>query len=65
MHGLGAIDPGRTVDWGNTTEDYARYRPGPPLSFYDKLKALEVGLPHHSRFETGTGVVARNLPAGE
>ena len=63
MHGLGAIDPGKTIDWGNTTEDYAKYRPGPPQTFYDKLRALDVGLPEQSILDlgTGTGVLAREF----
>lgn len=44
MHGLGADDPGRKIDWGLTSEDYAKYRPGPPETFYDKLKVLGISL---------------------
>lgn len=63
MHGLGAIDPGRTIDWGQTTEDYAKFRPGPPSSFYEKLKVLGIGLPDQSLLDlgTGTGVLAREF----
>lgn len=63
MHGLGAIDPGRKIDWGLTTEDYAKYRPGPPSTFYEKLKALDVGLSLQAILDlgTGTGVLAREF----
>lgn len=63
MHGLSAIDPGRVIDWGNTSEDYAKFRPGPPQTFYEKLKALDVGLTHQSILDlgTGTGVLAREF----
>ncbi len=63
MHGLSAVDPGRNIDWGKTSEDYARFRPGPPTSFYEKLKCLDVGLPHQSLLDlgTGTGVLAREF----
>lgn len=63
MIGTKTIDPGMDVDWGKTSEDYAKYRPGPPPSFYEKLKALEVGLQGQRILDvgTGTGVIARQL----
>ncbi len=63
MHGLSPIDPGRTIDWGKASIDYAEYRPGPPDSFYTKLAALGVGLPGQRILDlgTGTGVLARRF----
>jgi len=65
MHGLSAIDPGSTVDWGKTSADYAAHRPGPPESFYERLRALGVGLPGQRILDlgTGTGVLARAFAA--
>jgi SAM-dependent methyltransferase len=65
MHGLGAADPGRDIDWGRTSDDYALFRPGPPDSFYAKLAALGVGLPGQRILDlgTGTGVLARRFAA--
>lgn len=59
----GAIDHGRTVDWGRTSADYATYRPGPPASFFERLAALGVGLPGQRILDlgTGTGVLAREF----
>lgn len=63
MHGLKPIDPGRDIDWGKTSGDYALYRSGPPASFYERLRALGVGLPGQRVLDlgTGTGVIARQL----
>lgn len=55
---------GKCVDFGRTSDDYARFRPGPPASFYERLErihplagidALDVG--------TGPGVAALELAA--
>jgi SAM-dependent methyltransferase len=57
------IDAGRGIDWGQTSQDYDRYRPGPPDSFYRKLQALDIGLPHQRILDlgTGTGLLARRF----
>jgi SAM-dependent methyltransferase len=57
------IDGGRPFDWGRTSGDYATHRPGPPLSFFDRLRALGVGLPAQRILDlaTGTGVLARQF----
>jgi SAM-dependent methyltransferase len=62
---LADIDGGRAVDWGKTSGDYARHRPGPPEGFYARLAALGVGLPGQRILDlgTGTGVLARRFAA--
>lgn len=52
-----------TIDWGKTSVEYAKYRPGPPLSFYEKLWQLGVGKQGQSILDlgTGTGVLARQF----
>jgi SAM-dependent methyltransferase len=58
-----AIDGGRDIDWGRTSVDYARYRPGPPPSFFMRLAAFGVGLPGQRILDlgTGTGALAREF----
>lgn len=57
------LDNGRDIDWGRTSEDYAKYRPGPPLSLYKILQNVGVGLPCQKVLDqgTGTGVFGRQL----
>ena len=49
------------MDWGRVSDDYNRYRSGPPASFYARLKERGVGLPGQRilDFGTGTGLLAR------
>ena len=58
-------DGGRPIDWGKTSEDYGRLRPGPPPSFYKTLQAHGVGEPGQRIVDigTGTGVLARQFAA--
>ena len=61
MHAIDPTDPGRAIDWGRTSEDYAKFRPGPPEDLYTVLAALGIGLPGQEILDlgTGTGVHAR------
>lgn len=63
MHDLKATDDGLEINWGNVSQDYAVYRPGPPVSFYKKLHALGIGLDGQNILDlgTGTGVLARHF----
>ena len=58
-------DPGREIDWGRTSEDYAAWRPGYPDSFWRRLEALDVAVAGRRVLDlaTGTGVIARPLAA--
>lgn len=62
MIGTG-IDDGKEIDWGKTSRDYAKYRPGPPISLFNKLQSLGVGLKGQKILDlgTGTGVMARQF----
>ena len=65
MHGLASIDQGREFDWGRTSNDYAAYRPGYPVSFFRRLAALGIGVPEQRLLDlgTGTGALARLFAA--
>ncbi len=54
------FDAGREIDWGMAARDYAAHRPGPPPSFYQRLKDEGIGLPGQSILDlaTGTGLLA-------
>lgn len=60
MHGLPSHDGDNIIDWGKTSSDYAAHRPGPPASFYERLRQLGVGLPGQKILDlaTGTGALA-------
>lgn len=61
MHELPARDGNREIVWGRTSADYAKYRPGYPASFFERMTALGVGLAGQRVLDlgTGTGVLAR------
>ncbi|HYD19625.1 MAG TPA: class I SAM-dependent methyltransferase [Patescibacteria group bacterium] len=58
MHGISATDPGNTIDWGKTSEDYAKYRVGQPDSFFDYMRTFRIGLPGQAMLDLGTGTGA-------
>jgi SAM-dependent methyltransferase len=49
------------MDWGRISDDYLKYRAGPPASFYERLKEHGIGVPGQKLldFGTGTGILAR------
>jgi SAM-dependent methyltransferase len=57
------IDGGRLIDWGRTSADYSVHRPGPPPSFYEKLRVFDVGVAGQRMLDlgTGTGALAREF----
>jgi ubiquinone/menaquinone biosynthesis C-methylase UbiE len=58
---LSFIDNNNDFDWGKTSSDYSKYRPGYPESFYNLMLQLGVGKPNQRILDlgTGTGVLAR------
>lgn len=51
------------ADFGRTSSDYAKHRPGFPTSFFERLDRLGIGRKDQRILDlgTGTGVVAREL----
>lgn len=49
------VDPGRSIDWGQTSKDYARFRPPPPPAFFTRLQRLGIGHPGQRILDLGTG----------
>jgi SAM-dependent methyltransferase len=51
------------VNFGQTADDYAKYRMGFPESFFDRLKPLGIGRPGQTIVDlgTGTGTLARGF----
>jgi SAM-dependent methyltransferase len=55
MHGVSPTDPGVTIDWDRTSNDYLRFRPGYPESFWRRIVALGIGQPGQRVLDLGTG----------
>ena len=58
---LNSVDNSNEFDWGRTSADYSKYRPGYPEEFYDLMSRLGIGVPKQRILDlgTGTGVLAR------
>jgi ubiquinone/menaquinone biosynthesis C-methylase UbiE len=52
----------RILNWDQTSEDYSRYRPGYPDSYFLLLQELGVGLKNQDILDLGTGTGALALP---
>jgi SAM-dependent methyltransferase len=55
MHDIPPADPGVTIDWDRTRDDYVKFRKGYPESFWRRLEALGVGLAGQRVLDLGTG----------
>jgi 2-polyprenyl-3-methyl-5-hydroxy-6-metoxy-1,4-benzoquinol methylase len=51
-----------TLNWDQTSEDYSKYRPGYPDSYFLLLRELGIGLKNQNILDLGTGTGALALP---
>jgi ubiquinone/menaquinone biosynthesis C-methylase UbiE len=56
-----SVTPG-TLNWDQTSEDYSKYRPGYPDSYFLLLQELGIGLKDQDILDLGTGTGALALP---
>ena len=58
-----AAEDDRKYDWGKISQLYAKYRPGFPASFFERLRAFGIGLPGQRVLDlaTGPGTLARTF----
>jgi 2-polyprenyl-3-methyl-5-hydroxy-6-metoxy-1,4-benzoquinol methylase len=56
-----SVNPG-TLNWDQTSEDYSKYRPGYPDSYFLLLQELGIGLKNQDISDVGTGTGALALP---
>lgn len=54
-----------TLNWDQTSEDYSKYRPGYPASYFLLLQELGIGLKNQDILDIGTGTGALALPFAE
>jgi ubiquinone/menaquinone biosynthesis C-methylase UbiE len=54
-----------TLNWDQASEDYSKYRPGYPDSYFLLLRELGIGLKNQDILDIGTGTGALALPFAE
>jgi SAM-dependent methyltransferase len=57
-----AILPGAGLNWNATADDYARFRPTYPASYFDILRTIGIGKPGQRILDLGAGTGALALP---
>ena len=57
-----AIVPGAGLNWNATADDYARFRPTYPASYFDILRTIGIGKPGQRILDLGAGTGALALP---